>query len=143
MQLVERTQLKIILEEQKISLSGLADNSKAIQIGKLAGAEYLLFIKIDHQKVSIRLIEVQKGIILLEVEVEPYEDVFLTSAAIREKVIDALNLKPNVTERHTVGIVSFINKSGTDRSDKLNLELQKSIRQQLRSETWAILLERQ
>jgi tetratricopeptide (TPR) repeat protein len=86
---------------------------------------------------------VRTGKIVLEEDMNTYEDIFLTSAVIREKVIKALKLKPNITECHTVGIISFINKSGTDRSDKLNLELQKSIRQRLRSETWATLLERQ
>jgi len=143
LQLVERAQLKLILKEHEIGLSALVDNNKAIQVGNLVGAEYLLFVKIYHNRVSIRLIEVRTGKIVLEEDLNIYEDIFLTSAAIREKVIKALKLKPNITECHTVGIISFINKSGTDRSDKLNLELQKSIRQRLRSETWATLLERQ
>ncbi|MCK4830276.1 hypothetical protein KA005_81915, partial [bacterium] len=143
LQLVERAQLKLILKEHEIGLSALVDNNKAIQVGNLVGAEYLLFVKIYHNRASIRLIEVRTGKIVLEEVLNTYEDIFLTSAAIREKVIKALKLKPNITECHTVGIISFINKSGTDRSDKLNLELQKSIRQRLRSETWATLLERQ
>ena len=42
-----------------------------------------------------------------------------------------------------MGIAAFPNRSGTDRSDKLGIELQKALRSRLKDKAWAVVLERQ
>lgn len=40
---VERKRIKKILEELKLNVSGLVDSDKAIEIGRILGAQYLVF----------------------------------------------------------------------------------------------------
>ena len=42
-----------------------------------------------------------------------------------------------------MGIAAFTNRTGTDRSDKLGIELQKVLRNRLKDQAWAVVLERQ
>ena len=141
-ELVERAALDRILKEQKLSLSGLADPKSAVKVGQLAGADLLLFVEPRDGKVSVRLVEVNTAKVLLEEPLSVKEDPFLTAVAVRERIAVVLHPDRNV-RRLTVGIVDFVNKSGTERSDTLNIELQKALRERLRQETWAIVLERQ
>jgi len=41
--LVERDNLKAILDEQSLSMTGLVDSGTAVQVGKLAGAKYVVY----------------------------------------------------------------------------------------------------
>ena len=62
---VERQELTKVMEELKLSMSGLTDEDYALQAGKLLGAKYILFgsmSKIEEQiKISCRLIETETG----------------------------------------------------------------------------------
>lgn len=40
---IERHQLAALIQEQKLALSGLVDEGQAVEIGKLVGAQYMLF----------------------------------------------------------------------------------------------------
>ena len=100
-------------------------------MGKFAGADYLLCVltekKAGKKTAAIRLVEVATGQVKLEAQVALANDLALSSAAIREKVLAALRpirMPPIVL---TVGIAAFPNRSGTDRSDKLGIELQKAL----------------
>ena len=42
-ELIERTQIEKILNEQKLGMSGIIDESTAAEVGKLLGAEYVIF----------------------------------------------------------------------------------------------------
>ena len=65
---VERKRLKQILEELKLSASGLVDEQTAIKAGKLLGANALLlgsFLKFkDSVKINVRLVNTETGEIL-------------------------------------------------------------------------------
>ncbi len=142
-QLVERAKLELILQEQRIALGTWLDGREAVRIGRLAQADCLLLLRVREDQCSIRLVEVATGRVTLEEDLKAYPDVFLTVAAVRQRTLEALKLRLRVTECLTIGIASFVNRSGTDRSDTLNIELQKAIRQRLRSERWTTVLERQ
>ena len=83
------------------------------------------------------------GQVKLDGQVALADDLALSSAAIREKVLAALRPESQAANRLTVGIAAFPNRSGTDRSDKLGIELQKALRRRLRDKAWAVVLERQ
>lgn len=40
---IERTQIELVLSEQNLGMSGIIDESTAVEVGKLLGAEYVLF----------------------------------------------------------------------------------------------------
>ncbi len=141
--LVERRAIGAILKEHVIALSGLGDTKNAVALGKLAGADYLLHVLATRDKASVRLVEVATGQVKLEEQVVLASDLALSLAAIREKVLAALQPQSQAVNRLTVGIAAFPNRSGTDRSDKLGIELQKALRRRLRQEAWAVVLERQ
>ena len=44
--IIDRSHLDAILEEQKLHLSGIIDENQVVEIGKIAAAEEALFIKI-------------------------------------------------------------------------------------------------
>lgn len=68
MQIIERSQLIQILNEQKLSLSGVIDESTGAKIGKLLGADVLLLGKVYKKKkeyeVFLRFIRTETGEIL-------------------------------------------------------------------------------
>ncbi len=63
--LIERVQLKKILEELKLSLLGLTDSSNAGAVGKLAGADAMLVGSVSEVgadfRISLRLVDVKSG----------------------------------------------------------------------------------
>jgi curli biogenesis system outer membrane secretion channel CsgG len=139
--LVERAALQRILREYDLGLSG--QTKDAMAVGKLVGADFLLFAWAEAGKLAIRLVEVASGKVLLEEAAPAGKDLFLAAAAIRERVLKALQLEPEIKERLTIGITAFPNRSGTDRADKLGIQLQAALRERLRQEKWATVLERQ
>ena len=40
---IERTQIELVLSEQNLGMSGIIDESTAVEVGKLLGAEYVVF----------------------------------------------------------------------------------------------------
>ena len=49
---LERIKLNRLLEEQKLSLSGLIDNQKAVELGKMVGAKYVIIANTTNPTVS-------------------------------------------------------------------------------------------
>ena len=85
-----------------------------------------------HQtKASVRLVEVATGQVKVDEQVALSDDLALSLAAVREKVLAAVRPESQAANRLTVGIAAFPNRSGTDRSDKLGIELQKALRKRL------------
>lgn len=66
-QVVERSYIEKILEEQKIQISGFTDSQEAIQVGKIAGVNYIVLgtiCKIDnYYTLNIRMVSVENGMI--------------------------------------------------------------------------------
>ncbi len=100
--LVSRNKIKQILEEQNLSLSGLVDNNKAIELGKIAAAEKLItgYVEKRGRKYFIlaQKIDVQSGKIENSVYTETSSnDMFFTEsikAMVKELTGDS-NIKNN------------------------------------------------
>lgn len=64
---IERQKLHQIIEEQKLSMTGILDESKAVEVGRLAGAEILIVGSYQKYGTSIRLsgrlVNVESGVI--------------------------------------------------------------------------------
>ncbi len=143
LRIVDRQKIQAVLKEHTITLSNAGNTQTAIALGKFAGADFLLHVLTEKNKAAIRLVEVATGQVKLEEQVALAYDLALSSAAIREKVLTALRPDSQAANRLTVGIAAFPNRSGTDRSDKLGIELQKALRSRLKDNAWAVVLERQ
>jgi hypothetical protein len=143
LQIVDRQALNAVLKEHAIALSNLNDPKNALALGKFAGADYLLHVAPEKKTAAIRLVEVATGQVKREEQLPLGNDLALSAAAIREKVLAALQPDSQAANRLTVGIAAFVNHSVTNRSDKLNGELQKALRVRLKDKGWAVVLERQ
>ncbi len=88
---VERQELEKVIEELKLSMSGLTDDDYVLQAGKLLGAKYLLFgslSKIGEQiKISCRLVETETSQIVYTESVRGmYTSLFEVEDDLREKI---------------------------------------------------------
>ena len=142
-QLVERDALTLILREQRVSLSGAVAPEQAVAVGRIAGADWLLTVTPQDGKLGLRLVRTRDGAVRLEEALTARRDPFLSAAEIRQRVLRAFRPSPDLAERLTVGITAFVNRSGTSRNDAFNGTLQIALRERLRAEPWATVLERQ
>ncbi len=65
-QIVERKQIKLILKEQGLQMSGCVDSACAVKIGKILSADYMVIgslHKIKTYTITIKLVDVAKGTI--------------------------------------------------------------------------------
>jgi TolB-like protein len=66
--LVERTRIQEVLRELEMTSGGAFDKSATAKIGKLVGAEYLLFgsffLAVEKFRMDARLVEVERGIVV-------------------------------------------------------------------------------
>ena len=150
LQLVDRQALQTVMKEHAIALTNPGDASSAIALGKFAGADYLLYILIEKDKLladagkaTVCLVEVATGQVKLQQEVKLAADLELFAASIREKILAILRPESEVHNYLTVGITEFPNRSGNQLSDKLSIELQTALRKRLTEQSWATVLERQ
>jgi hypothetical protein len=67
LRVIERQNLQALIQEQKLALSGMVDESQAVQIGQLLGAQYMLFgvassaggtLRIDVRAVDVETSEI-------------------------------------------------------------------------------------
>ncbi len=66
-QIVERKQIKLILKEQGLQMSGCVDSACAVKIGKILSADYMVIgslHKIKTYTITIKLVDVAKGTIV-------------------------------------------------------------------------------
>lgn len=97
--LVERDQIKQLVAEQGLTLSGMVDAATAIEVGKLLGARYMLFGTytdvMSRLRIDVRVVEVETGRLRQAKEVtRPREDVFESVAELAEMIFDDLELTP-------------------------------------------------
>ncbi|MEO0554050.1 MAG: CsgG/HfaB family protein, partial [Bacteroidota bacterium] len=101
-QLVERSELPVIIDEQKLGISGLLNDQTAAEVGELTGAESILFLNITTyymeagtpskaQKTAYKKRNIG-GLI-------EYEPVFYSELIQNNKLFIALNIKLVSTER--------------------------------------------
>ena len=65
---VERRRMKAILKEQKLSLTGIIDDSKAIEMGKVLGVDVIALgsVNIDNEALlNVRLVDTETGEIIV------------------------------------------------------------------------------
>ncbi len=97
--LVERDQIKQLVAEQGLTLSGMVDAATAIEVGKLLGARYMLFGTytdvMSRLRIDVRVVEVETGRLRQAKEVtRPREDVFESVAELAGMIFDDLELAP-------------------------------------------------
>lgn len=97
--MVERDQIKQLIEEQGLTLSGVVDPETAIEVGKLVGAHYMLFGTytdvMSRLRVDVRIVDVETGRLRQAKEVtKAREDVFETVAELAELIFEDLELEP-------------------------------------------------
>lgn len=104
LRLVERANLHRLIEEMKLGQAGMIDDKSAQQVGKLAGAQYLLlgsFIYLPGGKLRVdtRVVEVETGRILKAGEATGKESqLFDMVKALNKKLVKELALKLSATE---------------------------------------------
>lgn len=104
LRLVERANLHRLIEEMRLGQAGMLDDKSAQQVGKLAGAQYLLlgsFIYLPGGKLRVdtRVVEVETGRILKAGEETGKENqLFDMVKALNKKLVKELALKLSATE---------------------------------------------
>lgn len=107
---VERANIKSVLKEIELSLTGLVDDNNAIEAGKLVGAEYLILgsyqLLNNSIRVSYRTIDVNSGIIVSGNNItNMYENIF----SIQDSIIGniAYNLINTKTPNYFKSVVNL------------------------------------
>jgi TolB-like protein len=64
-QVVERDRIRALLDEQRLTLSGTADEATAVRVGRLLGAQYMLFGSYadvyGQLRIDVRVVDVETG----------------------------------------------------------------------------------
>lgn len=97
--MVERDRIRELVAEQKLSLSGMVDESTAIEVGKLVGARYMLFGSytdvMSRLRIDVRVVNVETGRLEKAQEVtRPREELFSMVADLAGQIFDELELEP-------------------------------------------------
>lgn len=97
--MVERDQIRALLDEQKLTLSGMVDESTAIKVGKLVGAQYMLFgTYVDlfsKLRIDVRVVEVETGRVRRAQEVtDQREKLFDSVTTLAQRLFRDLDLTP-------------------------------------------------
>lgn len=97
--MVERDQIKNLIAEQGLALSGMVDESTAIQVGKLLGVQYLLqgsyTDAFGQLRIDVRVVEVETGRLVEARETtRPRADVFRMVTELAGQVFRDLSLAP-------------------------------------------------
>ena len=97
-QIVEREKLEEIIQEQNLALTGIIDESKAAQVGKLLGAKLILtgsfLIMGETMRIDARLLDVSTGKVIMAKKIEGKKNSFFQLEKILvNKLISTLDLK--------------------------------------------------
>lgn len=96
--ILEREQLNRIIEEQKLTLSGLLDESKQVEIGQLLSADYIVFGQIIDMAaavlISVRMADIETGEVVWEDSMtEKLESYDYIGAYFAQSILAELNLE--------------------------------------------------
>lgn len=97
--MVERDQIRQLVEEQKLSMSGLAETSSAVEVGKLLGAQYMVFGSYadvySTLRIDVRVVEVETGRLRRAQEVtDRRENLFRSVERLAANLFEDLDLEP-------------------------------------------------
>jgi len=108
LQVVERENLEKIIKEQKLSVSGLTDESKVIELGKLLNANKMVsgsFIVLGKNvRFDTKITDIETGQILKSFETSgPVDDVFSLEKSLAEDILTHFNsrIPDNLNVRET------------------------------------------
>lgn len=112
LQVVERSHLKRILDEQKLQQSGLVDDARAAQIGKLAGARHVVvgsFIRAGNtMRVNCRFVETESGAVdaghtaTVTRKLAAEEEIFGLLDALAEEVVKGFGVTATPQEKQQI-----------------------------------------
>ncbi len=103
--LVERKKLNSLIEEMQLSQSGLMSEESSVQVGKLLGAQYLVFGSYmvntkDKVRIDVRIVEVETGLTIKAEEVtDKLSKIFDIIKKLNDKIIKDLDVKLSKQER--------------------------------------------
>lgn len=103
--LVERQKINSLIEEMQLSQSGLVTEESSIEVGKLLGAQYLVFgsymvASKDKVRIDVRIVEVETGLTIKAEEVtDKLTNIFEIIKKLNEKIIRDLDVKLSNSER--------------------------------------------
>ena len=108
---VSRSSLKDVLKEQKFTHSGLVEQQKAIEIGKMVGAttllsgDYTVFNGV--LIINARFTDIESGVIKSSVKVEgKYNDLYILQKQLAQKVLEELGIKIDEKDRIKISQIS-------------------------------------
>jgi len=99
MQVIERAQLNNLLQEQRLALSGRVDESSAVEIGKLLGAQYVFHGQVmsivDNLRIDIRAVDVETSeIVSVLKKMDKTSELLAVIVAVADEFSAELNLTP-------------------------------------------------
>lgn len=112
---VERAKLESLLQEMALGQSGLVEESSASEVGKMLGAQYLVFgsfmnLYKNQFRIDVRIVNVETGLTLkAEEETGKLKDLSKLIARLSAKIIRNLNVK--ISKDEALGLVSPENES--------------------------------
>ncbi len=149
--LVERNKIDEILKELELTLFGLGPKDRAIQIGRLLGAQIMVVGELEKKRgiiqIKVDLVQPSTGNILGEENLRCKEkELFSYQKTLAKCLRKDLNvalagLKPK-EKRNTIAVLQFRNTSQFDRLDPLEVELPEMIMADLKRVGGLLLLER-
>jgi TolB-like protein len=120
LKVVERDKVDYVLKEIELSKSGMVEKSTAIRVGKLLGAQIMVFGNVTqlddrHAKMLVKAVKVETSEIIASVEKEGKPDYFKMEKELVKELAEKLDL---TLDKETV---SLIDESGTESLDAATL----------------------
>lgn len=116
-EVVERKALNDLLQEQRLALSGRVDESSAIEIGKLLGAQYMFYGQVasiaDNLRVDIRAVDVETSeIVSVLKKMDKTSELLAVIVSMADDFTQELNLvapsdRPDVEPIPVAAIIAF------------------------------------
>ncbi len=107
---IERGLMKKILEEQKLAMTGIIDQSTASKLGKILGVDFIIsgtLLKLNNtMEINSRIIEVESGSILAAENVKSYTSVTLQDQviALSEKIMSNFPLEGFIVQKTAASV---------------------------------------
>ncbi len=99
LQVIERYQLQDILMEQKLALSGRVDESTAVEIGKMVGAQYMIYGQVtsiaEQLRMDMRVVDVETSEVLAAQKMtDKTSELLAVVVSMAESFMEELDLEP-------------------------------------------------